>query len=367
MKKLLYSFIIVCSAHFLKAQAGFTNPAFACANASILLSGSSGTLSNPNFTWSSIPSGGVSFSSPNNSLSAVAFNNSGNYTISLNVNSGNTSSSFQNTITIGALPIVTITASSFTACISSNFPLAGKPFTLTASGATSYTWNLVPTNSTNASQTLQINSTTCFSVSGEDANGCSATSIACVTVIPRFSITVTPSNTYVCYSNVGGSDIYVELTANKPTAPAFGSPSSHSYAWSGMGLVTSGFQSTVKAFPMSTTTFTAQIKDSLGCISLPAIATVSAFICMGIESTNNNQVLITVFPNPARELLTIQLPTTPAIPIKLYVQNLLGQYVKETTLESSQLNLDLSSLPKGAYILKSDGKYGIRPTRFIKD
>jgi hypothetical protein len=134
-----------------------------------------------------------------------------------------------------------------------------------------------------------------------------------------------------------------------------------------MGLVTSGFQSTVKAFPMATMNFTAQIKDSLGCVSLPAIATVSAFICAGVEGDETSNASVYIYPNPVKDLIRIQLPYIPSDPLKVYILNILGQCVRETSLESSTLELNVSDLEKGIYFLKVTSNKSSTTTRFLKE
>lgn len=295
----------------------------------------------------------------------MSFSSAGNYTITLSMSSGTTVSIFENSIFVNALPSITISANSFTTCITSNSPLEARPINFTASGGLSYTWLQSPSNPIGPSQTAQPTSNTCYSVTGEDANGCTATAVACITVIPRFTINVSPTNTYVC-RDLNGTDLTF-LTADNPSAPAYGQPSSHTYTWSGLGLASPRFQSTVYAAPFSTTSFTAQIRDSLGCISLPAISTVSVFICVGISKYKHNEVNFSIHPNPASDLLNIYIQSSIAGKVQVQIFSLLGQCFKDLDFEGNEIEVSTSELPKGAYFLKLTSSDGIKTIKFIKD
>lgn len=70
--------------------------------------------------------------------------------------------STQQTVTVNALPVVSVTPSAATICV-------GQSASLTASGAASYTWN---TGSNAASIVVNTTLTTTYTVAGTDANGC---------------------------------------------------------------------------------------------------------------------------------------------------------------------------------------------------
>ena len=133
------------------------------------------------------------------------------------------------TFTTDTATICTITASASPATI-----CAGGSSTLTASGATTYLWNngigtLNPV-------TVSPGSTTTYTVTGTDANGCTGTASVTVTVISNLSVTVTASPSSVCE---GASSV---LTANGATT----------YSWdNGLGV---GNPKTIT--PGSTTTYT---------------------------------------------------------------------------------------------------------------
>lgn len=60
-----------------------------------------------------------------------------------------------------------------------------------------------------------------------------------------------------------------------------------------------------------------------------------------------------VYPNPVKDILTIELPEPMQSPT-LEVFNMLGQKIKEFILLDNIQHLDLSELTQGIYLLKAD-------------
>lgn len=165
---------------------------------------------------------------------AVTFNTAGTYVITLAAtNQGGTNTTTQ-TITVNAIPSVTITPASPAIC-------AGGNVVLTANGGTTYTWSPGTGLSSTTGSTVTANptQTTTYTITGT-TNGCSGTTTKTVTVTPLPVVTVSPANATIC----SGSN--VTLTANGGTT----------YTWSpGTGL-SSTTGSTVTASPTQTTTYT---------------------------------------------------------------------------------------------------------------
>lgn len=162
------------------------------------------------------------------------------------------------TITVYALPGITITGAN-TVC-------AGSSVGLTASGASTYTWN---TTANTASITVTPSATTVYSVSGTSANGClsssNAVTIVSVSSLPLISITGT--NT-IC---TGAS---ASLTANGAST----------YTWS-----TGSNAVGISVSPTVTTSYSVSGSNSAGCISVvPAVLslTVNAIPLISITGTN---------------------------------------------------------------------------------
>lgn len=92
------------------------------------------------------------------------------------------SSTASRSVTVKPIPSVSIAPDSVTIN-------QGQSTTLTASGASTYSWN---TGATGASITVSPSSTTTYTVTGTSADGCSAQASRTVTVIPATTTTTCP-------------------------------------------------------------------------------------------------------------------------------------------------------------------------------
>ena len=141
-------------------------------------------------------------------------------------------------ITINALPTVTATSTPLSGAV-----CIGNNATLNGGGAASYTWSGGVTNGT----AFAPATTTTYTVTGTDANGCvnTATKLVTVNLLPTVTATSTPLSGAVCIGN--------NATLNGGGAA--------SYTWS--GGVTNG-----TAFaPATTTTYTVTGTDANGCVN----------------------------------------------------------------------------------------------------
>jgi hypothetical protein len=109
---------------------------------------------------------------------------SGNYFVSVQNNCGTIS----DTIQISQLPNPILTVNLPTICV-------GQEATLTASGATTYSWINGPTQS---SFVVSPTSTTSYFVIGTDSNGCIDTVVSIVTVYPLPAAPLSASNSPIC-------------------------------------------------------------------------------------------------------------------------------------------------------------------------
>jgi len=174
------------------------------------------------------------------------------------------------TITVNALPAVsaTSTPTNATICVGSNATLNGA-------GANSYTWTGGITNGTAFAPTT----TTTYTVTGTDANGCVNTANKTVIVnnLPNVTAITTPSIGRVCF---GGN---ATLSGAGATT----------YTWTG------GITNGIAFAPTTTTTYTVTGTDANGCMntttktilvnSLPTITVISTptngAICVGANAT----------------------------------------------------------------------------------
>ncbi len=146
-------------------------------------------------------------------------------------------------LTVLPIPIISITLGSDTIC-------TGECTSLIASGATTYSWSPSVSCTGNCdTATVCPISTTTYTVTGTDANGC--TNIATITIVvnPNPTVSVTPSSSTIC----NGQN--VSLTASGAST----------YTWSPSTGLSSTTGSTVTASPSSTITYTVTGTDVNGC------------------------------------------------------------------------------------------------------
>ncbi|WP_317899914.1 T9SS type A sorting domain-containing protein [Aurantibacillus circumpalustris] len=270
----------------------------------------------------------------------------------------------QNTISIGTPPPLTIfvTQSNYTTCIQNNSPKYSKPVHLTASGAGTYVWfpynpgQPIPPSS---SVDVRPSTTTCYTVVGSTAI-CSATAVACVSVIPQFTLNVAPANPTVCLAES------VFLSIQNIGVNATGPPSSFTYIWTealnAPPISLSGyFTPTVNAFPQNSTTYTVEVQDAANCVSLPELVTVNVFgVCTSLEDLKEDS-FFRLYPNPNEGKFTIQANTD----LKLNLMNELGQLIRVINFSTANnYELNINNLAAGIYFV-SGQKGGITIYRKI--
>lgn len=181
------------------------------------------------------------------------------------------------TITVLPTPTISVAATSYTIC-------RGSSTTLTATGATNYTWSPAATlSSANGSVVVASpNTSTTYTVSGSNGNGCISTQ--------TISIIVNPLPSLITVIAQGGVNVCV---AGTRTLVALPNNSSYNYTWSN-GYV--GNPNIVS--PSSTTNYTVTVTNTVtGCskqgtitinVLPPSSITVSASsqtICAGQNTT----------------------------------------------------------------------------------
>lgn len=192
------------------------------------------------------------------------------YTVTGTALNGCTSEA-QLTVTVNPLPTVTTSPPSAAIC-------QGSSVTITANGATGYSWSPGPL--AGQTQSLSPSASTTYTVTGTDGNGCTDTAQVTVTVnaLPTVASTSTPA--VICAGDTA--------TLNSTGA--------NSYVWNPGALA----GNSVNVSPASTTTYTVTGTDGNGC-------------------TNTSQVTLTVNPLPV--------PTATATPASVC----LGQSVNLTS------------------------------------
>ena len=225
------------------------------------------------------------------------------------------------TTTVANTPSVNASASSASVC-------AGSSATLTAGGATNYTWTAAGTSST---QVVTPSSASVYTVTGE-ASGCSNTATVSVGVNNLPTVSATASNTLVC-ANLGESAV---LTA---------SPAATSYTWSdGANTMTTSVTPTVG------TTYTLTVND--GNCSATATIFVDVQTCTGIQTITSLSSGINLYPNPTNGILNIVISSELAGNTSIEVYDALGKLVVKETLTNETTTINTTKLTDGMYVYK---------------
>ena len=175
------------------------------------------------------------------------------------------------TITVSTLPAPTVSAPSSILC-------AGHTATITASGATSYTWN---TGTTGSSIVVTPSVTTTYTVAGSNGSGCSKTVTSTITIAP---------NPTISFLSVASSTAQVVCSGTGVAGIGFSAPNATYISWSN--------SNTAIGVPASGTTtginpYTAPI------VTVPTTGVITVFAYVTSTSCSSNATYtITINPKP---------------------------------------------------------------------
>jgi hypothetical protein len=192
--------------------------------------GSSATLSasgSSTYTWSTGPN-----------ASSIVVTPTANTTYTVSTSNGAGCSSSTNIA-------VHVNSISISASASPTSPCSGDPVTLSASGASSYTWSTTNTTVTGPSLTDHPTAFTVYSVTAANPDGCSTSSFVLVNVSPSPSLSVNSNTTGVC----SGKSVTLSVSGSVV-----------SYTWS-HGPSTASIVET----PLQTTTYSVSGSNAAGC------------------------------------------------------------------------------------------------------
>ena len=111
-----------------------------------------------------------------------------------------------------------------------------------------------------------------------------------------------------------------------------------------------GAGSSITISPTITTSYTVTGIDGNGCSNI-AVISQSVSACTGINEFNNVSV-VEIYPNPVTETLHINLGNLNPSLTTIEVVNSIGQLVYSTKADSTLVNLNLSVLSNGVYVVK---------------
>jgi hypothetical protein len=291
-------------------------------------------------------------------------------------------------VSVVPAPIVSIQSATPTVLCS------GKTITLQPTGAVFYT--VEPGGITGTPPiVIQVNATTIFSVTGENAAGCASNNTATVNILAYPTPTVSVNGGLVClgesftltpsgadnysvsggfaivtptlglnnYSVTGtstngcvGETVVAQVTAVAlPTVNVVSSRSvicvnesailtasgANSYTWS-----TSATTATISVSPTSSTNFT--VTGELNSCKNSKVFLQGVSICMGFDETTARTENIVIFPNPAVSSFYVKLNTSnPQATLKVF--DLTNRLVKTTYLDNTINTVDVQDLSEGLY------------------
>ncbi len=363
-----------------------------CSGAAITMTNLS--ISANSYSWS-FPGGNPAVSSATNPI--VTYSTAGIYTINLFGLNGTSSASISRTIAISNTTL-NITANPTVMC-------PGNSATISATGASSYSWN---TGSLNSNIVVSPTVTSSYSVTGYTGN-CNGNSVITISITqaPNLNVSVQPSNTIclggaVILTAFGNYTNFVWANSNTNNATIAVTPSTNTtytiYASGSIGncnssslvtiqINTNPFSilSTTNSYCENTCTGILTATTSLGmgpyayslingsCSALPcyslcaglyqlittdingcksnnifSIGNLNSY-CVGIKKSEFNVESLIVFPNPIKNELTIDYKMG-SFNYKLFSS--LGQLVREVTNNLNQIKIDMNQFEKGIYFIE---------------
>jgi Zn-dependent metalloprotease len=234
------------------------------------------------------------------------------------------------TASVGTSPAVTV--NSATIC-------NGQSVNLTASGATSYSWN---TGATTSGISVTPSVSTTYSVIGTTGS-CSANQTANVTVNPTPTVSVNSAT--LC-------------TGQTATLSATGAGS---YTFN-PGNITG---SSIAVNPTVTTTYT--VTGQTGNCSGTAMSNVIVNTCTGVEEIPANMPdKIGIYPNPAQDYIVVYNTLSSDMTINIY--DVTGKLIRTKTADFYRVTIDISHFSNGLYMVEiMNGDKRIYKTKIVKE
>ncbi len=329
-----------------------------------------------------------------------------NYTVSVSeATVGCTATNFL-TLTVNPLPTVAISGAS-AVCL-------GSSATLTASGATTYTWSNGPTTAANA---ISPTVTTVYTATGTSAAGCVGASTTTVNINTAPVVSIAGA-TAVCAGSsatltASGASTYT--WNNGPTTAANVVTPTASITYTATGTSTNGCTGsasqaiTVNALPnvsltasgaptvcINTATVALTGSPAGGVISGSNVAggvftpgaTPGTFVqnyaytntVTGCSNTANNTIVVSgcvglnnvtasangfvAYPNPTNGVFTLSF--TNGLEKQITVTDLTGKVVYSTTTDSQMLDINIANLANGIYSVKVQSNQAIEVIKVVK-
>lgn len=355
-------------------------------------------------TWAWSMPGGSPSSATSQNIS-VTYTTAGIYTVSLMASNATGTNTATKTITVSANPVVNVSASSSSIC-------ASKPSTLTATGASSYSWSPATdlNNTTGNSVISNPTSSITYTVVGTTGS-CINTKTVSLNVSPNPTVNVAASSSSICvgqtatltasgatsYSwspatnldNTTGNSVVSNPSSNmtytvvgttgscintktvslnvspNPTVSVASSSSSiclgqtatltasgaGAYTWSPATNLSSTTGSVVLANPTAGTVYS--VTGTTGLCSGNNSYSITVNVCTGIENLSLDNS-VSVNPNPFTDVLQITFNTNTLSQIDVMMYDVLGKEIVKYSFKENNGTIQLNNLnlSSGIYWLK---------------
>jgi hypothetical protein len=301
------------------------NSGSVCAGQSLSLAGSGGS----SYSW--LGPNSYTSSVQNPTIINAQVNASGVYTLQVS-GAQFCSSSAITAVTIVALPVVVISPPANGICV-------GSSTTLTASGATTYTWS---TSSNSPQIVVSPTTVSVYTVQATNSQGCVSSTSITITINPLPTIGVQTSNTLIC---VGWPSTLTAGGAN-------------TYTWSNNVI-----GNPIIVSPTVNTTYTVNGKDINGCENF-AIITQSVDLCAGISGHTKVNDQWNIYPNPNQgKMMVISDVQLEGAVLEIFDN--LGILVLRSEIKGREFDLNLGEIAKGIYYIKISSVSGTNYKKII--
>ncbi len=257
---------------------------------------------------------GWSNSTSQNSISNVA---AGAYTLTV---TDSRSCTAVNTVTITQPSAISVTASATPATCAGAATGTATASANGGQGALTYSWS-----NTNSGTTISNLTAGAYRVTVTDGNGCTVSATTTVTEPVALTVAVTTGNGTATATPAGGNTPYT-------------------YNWNNS-------QTTATASGLAAGTATVTVTDSKGCT-----ATASGNVVVsGIEEATLANTVIMVYPNPASDVLNVDVELTKTHNVQLRVTDATGKLVylsQQTASGSFKQPLNTTTFAAGVYVLE---------------
>ncbi len=229
------------------------------------------------------------------------------------------------TINVNVTPLPTLTTAATATAICS-----GQSATITAGGASNYTWTpgALTTSAIVVSPTINVT----YTVVGGSGT-CTNTSVQSMSVKPTPNITISPVTATIC--STGGS----------ATLSATGGSS---YSWTPANFAGPSNIPTVVVSPTVNTIYSVSSTNTVtGCVGVKTVS-VNIINCVGIFENSSVNERTTVYPNPTNGIVTIMMENNSGT-YSFEVLDVTGKLVYKNNLAKAETQVNIKDLANGLY------------------